>query len=257
MFWWSKMKKRLRLRKDPTKKALRRRKIDKYMPIVLFMLGLLLIMCVIVAILFIKVGKPFYEVLSEPNAARDWILSYGKWSYLFFVSIVFLQVVIAILPGEPFQIAAGLAFGPWMGAILGLVGTLGGSITTFMLTRIFGYKIIELFFSERTRSKMDLSGYSRDSIERAVIIVFLIPGTPKDFLSYAVGLTPLPLKRWILITCMTRIAPIVLAAFTGQALNSGNMHAAAVLVVVSKLINLGVYVVYEIVHRYKKRQQAA
>lgn len=99
MFWWSKMKKRLRLRKDPTKKALRRRKIDKYMPIVLFMLGLLLIMCVIVAILFIKVGKPFYEVLSEPNAARDWILSYGKWSYLFFVSIVFLQVVIAILPG--------------------------------------------------------------------------------------------------------------------------------------------------------------
>ena len=60
MFWWSKMKKRLRLRKDPTKKALRRRKIDKYMPIVLFMLGLLLIMCVIVAILFIKVGKPFY-----------------------------------------------------------------------------------------------------------------------------------------------------------------------------------------------------
>lgn len=47
MFWWSKMKKRLRLRKDPTKKALRRRKIDKYMPIVLFMLGLLLIMCVL------------------------------------------------------------------------------------------------------------------------------------------------------------------------------------------------------------------
>lgn len=255
MLWWSKLKKRLRLQKDPTKKALRRRKMDKYMPIVLFMLGLLLIMCVIVAILIIKVGMPFYEVITEPNAARDWILSYGKWSYLFFVGIVFLQVVIAILPGEPFQIAAGLAFGPWMGAFLGLVGTLVGSITTFMLTRIFGYKIIEFFFSERTRSKMDLSGYSRDSIERAVIIAFLIPGTPKDFLAYAVGLTPLPLKRWILITCMTRIAPIVMAAFTGQAINSGNMHAAAMLLVIGNVINLAVYFFYEVIHRYKKKKQ--
>lgn len=257
MLWWSKIKKRLRPQKDPTKKALRRRKIDKFMPIVLFMLGLLAIMCVIVGILVVKVGMPFYDVITEPNAARDWILSYGKWSYLFFVGIVFLQVVVAILPGEPFQIAAGLAFGPWMGAFLGLVGTLVGSITTFMLTRIFGYKIIEFFFSERTRSKMDLSGYSRDSIERAVIIAFLIPGTPKDFLAYAVGLTPLPLKRWILITCMTRVAPIVMAAFTGQAINSGNMHAAATLLVVANLINLAVYAVYEIVHRYKKNQQTA
>ena len=66
MLWWSKLKKKLRLQKDPTKKALRRRKMDKYMPIVLFMLGLLLIMCVIVAILVIKVGMPFYEVITEP-----------------------------------------------------------------------------------------------------------------------------------------------------------------------------------------------
>lgn len=257
MIWWDKVKRSIRREKDPVGKAFRRRKLEKFMPIILFMLAILAVTGVIAGVLIVKVGMPFYEIISEPNAARDWILSYGKWSYLFFVSIVFLQVVVAILPGEPFQVAAGLAFGPVVGTLLGFIGTLLGSVTTFMLTRIFGYKIIECFFSERTRNKLDLSGYNRDTIERVVIISFLIPGTPKDFLAYAVGLTPLPLKRWILITCMTRTAPIAVAAMTGQAINSGNMHMAMVLLVVGNLINLAVYGLYEIHHHHTKKKQVA
>ena len=84
-----------------------------------------------------------------------------------------------------------------------------------MLTRIFGYKIIEFFFSERTRSKMDLREYSEESIERVVFIAFLIPGTPKDFLAYAVGLTPLSLLTWIRITVIARFPPIIMRRWAG------------------------------------------
>ena len=224
MLWLAKIKKRLPFnrRRRRVNKALRRRKLEKYMPVILFLLGLLAIMIAIVALLVVKIGMPFYETITEPHAARDWVLSFGSWSYLVLFAITYLQVVIAILPGEPFQIAAGLAFGPIVGSLITTIGTLLASITTFMLTRIFGYKIIEFFFSERTRSKMDLREYSEESIERVVFIAFLIPGTPKDFLAYAVGLTPLSLLTWIRITVIARFPPIIMATLGGNLLSSGN-----------------------------------
>lgn len=253
MLWLTKLKKRLPFsRKRAVNKALRRRKLEKYMPYILFLLGVLAVMILIVALLIIKIGVPFYQTITEPNAARDWILSFGKWSYLVLFAIVYLQVVIAILPGEPFQIAAGLAFGPIVGSLLSTLGTLLASITTFLLTRIFGYKLIEFFFSERTRSKMDLRDYNEENIERIVFIAFLIPGTPKDFLAYAVGLTPLSLLTWIRITVIARFPPIIMATLGGQALNSGNFKTAAVTLLIGNIISLFVYLIYEIHHRWKK-----
>lgn len=253
MLWLTKLKKRLPFsRKRAVNKALRRRKLEKYMPYILFLLGVLAVMILIVALLIIKIGVPFYQTITEPNAARDWILSFGKWSYLVLFAIVYLQVVIAILPGEPFQIAAGLAFGPIVGSLLSTLGTLLASITTFLLTRIFGYKLIEFFFSERTRSKMDLRAYNEENIERIVFIAFLIPGTPKDFLAYAVGLTPLSLLTWIRITVIARFPPIIMATLGGQALNSGNFKTAAVTLLIGNVISLFVYLIYEIHHRWKK-----
>lgn len=253
MLWLTKLKKRLPFsRRRAVNKALRRRKLEKYMPYILFLLGVLAVMILIVALLIIKIGVPFYQTITEPNAARDWILSFGKWSYLVLFAIVYLQVVIAILPGEPFQIAAGLAFGPIVGSLLSTLGTLLASITTFLLTRIFGYKLIEFFFSERTRSKMDLRDYNEENIERIVFIAFLIPGTPKDFLAYAVGLTPLSLLTWIRITVIARFPPIIMATLGGQALNSGNFKTAAVTLLIGNVISLFVYLIYEIHHRWKK-----
>lgn len=253
MLWLTKLKKRLPFsRKRAVNKALRRRKLEKYMPYILFLLGVLAVMILIAALLIIKIGVPFYQTITEPNAARDWILSFGKWSYLVLFAIVYLQVVIAILPGEPFQIAAGLAFGPIVGSLLSTLGTLLASITTFLLTRIFGYKLIEFFFSERTRSKMDLRDYNEENIERIVFIAFLIPGTPKDFLAYAVGLTPLSLLTWIRITVIARFPPIIMATLGGQALNSGNFKTAAVTLLIGNVISLFVYLIYEIHHRWKK-----
>lgn len=257
MLWWTKLRRRLPFghRRRRVNKALRRRKFEKYMPVVLFLLGLLAIMVALGALVVVKLGIPFYDTITEPNAARDWVLSFGSWSYLVLFAITFLQVVIAILPGEPFQIAAGLAFGPVVGILLTTIGTLLASITTFMLTRIFGYKIIEFFFSERTRSKMDLTGYSEESIERVVFIAFLIPGTPKDFLAYAVGLTPLPITSWIRITVIARFPPIIMAVLGGNALSSGNFHTAAVTILIGNVISLVVYLFYELHHRWSKRKK--
>ena len=252
MLFFSKLKKRFTRQRRPSSKAIRRRKIEKYLPYVLLLTALAVVICLLAALIILKLGVPFYQTIKEPNAARDWILSFGSWSYLFFVAIIFLQIVVAILPGEPFQIAAGMAFGPVVGSLLSIFGTMMGSITTFMLTRIFGYKIIELMFSERTRSKMDLTSYNQESLERIVFISFLIPGTPKDFMSYAVGLTPLSLKSWIRIFSISRFPTIIMSVLGGSAMNNGNLGVAATYILVGHGISLVIYVFYEIYHRIKK-----
>ncbi len=246
-----KLKKKFFGNKRPVNKALRRRQFEKDLPGFIILGVLFILMCIVGWILYIKVGRPLYEVMIQPDAARQWIVSRGKWSYLFFVFMVFLQIVVAVIPGEPFQIAAGLAFGPVLGTVLCMIGMLTGSITTFMLTRVFGYRLLERLFSERSLSKLDLGDYSKETIERVVFVAFIIPGTPKDLLSYAVGLTPLSLASWIRITLIARFPSVLMASVGGDAISSGNFKAAAIYLGIGVAMSLVMYVVYEWMHRYR------
>lgn len=233
--------------------ALKRRQLEKDLPGFIILGVMFLLMCIAAWLLYVHAIGPLIRVMSQPDAARNWILGHGKWSYIFFVSMVVLQVVVAIIPGEPFQIAAGLAFGPVMGTILCMLGMLLGSITTFMLTRIFGYRIMKLMFSERTLAKLDLKDYSRETIEHVVFVAFIIPGTPKDLLSYAVGLTPLSLKSWVTITLIARLPSILMAAVGGEAMSSGNFLQAGIFLLMGAALSGIMYLVYEFIR--KRRAQ--
>lgn len=248
-------KRRFMTTRNPKNKALRMRQLKKDLPGFIILAILFIILCIVGWILYLKIGKPLYEILLQPDAARRWILSHGAWSYVLFVMMVFLQVVVAIIPGEPFQIAAGLAFGPVLGTILCMLGVLCGSIVTFMLTRIFGYKLLELLFSKRTLDKFDLRDYDPETIERVVFIAFIIPGTPKDFLSYAVGLTPLSLKSWIIITFIARLPSIAMASIGGHAMSGGNFVAALVFIVMGMVISTVMYLIYQWIHVRRLRRQ--
>ena len=57
-------------------------------------------------------------------------------------------------------------------------------------------------------------------------MLFLIPGTPKDFLTYFVGLTDMPVILWFLITFIGRFPSILLSSMSGGALESRNYAAA-------------------------------
>ena len=57
------------------------------------------------------VGRPLIRHLKEPEAFRQWVDSHGLWGKLAFVGISVLQIVVAIIPGEPIELFAGYAFG--------------------------------------------------------------------------------------------------------------------------------------------------
>ena len=68
------------------------------------------------------------------------------------MGMVILQVVIAVLPGEPIEIAAGYAFCAVEGSILCIAASTLGSITVFCSSDISGVPLVEVFFSEEKSS---------------------------------------------------------------------------------------------------------
>ena len=203
---------------------------------------------IIVALIFIAavgylVGKPMVEFVREPERFRAWVDSSGFVSRVVFVGMVVFQLIIALIPGEPLEMGAGYAFGAWEGTILCIIGCVIGSALVFLFVRRFGVKLVEVFFPrEKIRSLRFLQDSRR--LDLLTFIVFFIPGTPKDLLSYFIGLTDMKLGTWLFITAVARIPSIVTSTVTGDALGLKDYQFALIAFGVTLALSLAGILVY-------------
>ena len=171
-------------------------------------------------------GRPLVQFAGEPERFRAWVDSRGFWAPFLFLGMVVLQIVVAVIPGEPLEIAAGYAFGAVQGTLLCVLGAFAGRVLVFLLVRRFGTWAVEVFVPpDKLRSLRFLQDERRLSFW--VFFLFFLPGTPKDVLSYATGLTKLPLRRWLWISAVAPIPSIVTSTIGGNALGAGNYLFAA------------------------------
>ena len=186
------------------------------------------------------VGVPMIRLAENPDAFRDWVDASGPWGRILFVGMVVIQVLVAFIPGEPVELAAGYAFGVLEGSLLTMTGFLIGSWIIFLLVRRFGVKLVEVFFS---KEKIRQIGFLRNP-KKALILSFIlmaIPGTPKDFLSYFAGLTPLTLGQWLAIVTIARIPSLLTSTITGAAAGEENYLLSAIMLGITLIISgLGV-----------------
>ena len=200
---------------------------------------------IVVALLFIAavgylVGKPMVDFVREPERFRAWVDAAGVWGR---VGMVIFQLIIALIPGEPLEMGAGYAFGAVEGTILCIAGCVVGSALVFLFVRRFGVKLVEVFFPrEKIRSLRFLQDSRR--LNLLTFIVFFIPGTPKDLLSYFIGLTDMKLGTWLLITAVARIPSIVTSTVTGDALGLKNYQFAIIAFGATLLLSLVGILVY-------------
>ena len=229
----------------PDPKAKRRRNISAA-AIVLFV--------ALSAGIFLWVGQPMLQFVSQPDAFRAWIDEQGLWGHVVFVGMMVLQIVVAVIPGEPLEIAAGYVFGVWEGTLLCMIGAFLGSVLVFCLVRWLGVRAIEVFFPiEKIQSMKFLQNSKR--LNLIVFILFFIPGTPKDILTYVVGLTSMKLSTWLLITSFARIPSIITSTIGGDALGLQNYQFAIVVFVVTILISAAGLLFYRWISKREKKTQ--
>ena len=181
------------------------------------------------------IGVPMVRLAEDPAQFRAWVDSYGFGGRLIFVGMVVLQVVVAFIPGEPIELAAGYAFGFWEGTALTLAGFLIGSWLVYILVKRFGVKLVEVFFSaEKIRKYSFLQNPQKT--QTLAFILMLIPGTPKDFLSYFAGLTQLSLNSWLLIVAVGRLPSLITSTATGAAAGQENYVLSAAMLGITLLL---------------------
>lgn len=183
------------------------------------------------------IGKPLLEFVSEPEAFRVWVQSKGLLGILIFMILNILQVILAIIPGGPFEVGAGYAFGVIPGTILCDIAMSIGGVINFLLVRKFGMKFIELF---TTREKIESVKFlkANKKSEMLLFLFFLLPGTPKDLMCYVVGLSNITLSKWVIINLVGRFPAILLSAMGGSALGKQKYEIFVIAIVVLLVLYL-------------------
>lgn len=174
---------------------------------------------------------------------RSYIKSFGAWGVFVLLGLQVLQVFIALIPGELLETAAGYAFGPFVGTLICYVGIAIGTVIIFFLTRKFGVRFVEIFVAREKINELRFinTDKKRNSL---VFLLFFIPGTPKDLITYFVGITDIKFITFIVISLVARIPSVVSSTFGGHMLGEGNYLSAIILYGITGAVSIVGLIIY-------------
>lgn len=162
--------------------------------------------------------------------------SYGAFAPVAYFLFVTVEVVVAPIPGLMLYAPGGIIFGGFLGGMIALAGNVVGAGIACQVTRSLGSNWLTRFFSAESLQST-LSALTR----RGGWLVFLLrvnPLTSSDLVSYAAGLTPIPVWKVMLAT-LSGMAPLCFA----QAYLAENLFDAFPNLIYPLLILCAVYVV--------------
>ena len=228
------------------------KKISKAKIIKLIALILVITILLIATIYMIPIMK---EIKTPEGQAqfKEKITNSGITGVLILFGLELAQVVLAILPGEPIEILAGICFGPIWGTIFLMISVFIVTCIIYFLVKKFGRDFIYEFFSKEKVNKLENSKLFKDEkkIELVMIILFLIPGTPKDLLVYIGALLPMKSSRFIAISTLLRFPSIISSTIAGDKIIVGQWKVVVLAYIVTFLIT---FIVIFIVNKLDKNK---
>ena len=208
---------------------------------------LVLVIALIVGLMAYLV--PVMKNLSIPEGQLEFKNQVEEMGFLGFLALFglqFAQIFLIILPGEPMEILAGMCYGGIGGTIFITISACVISSLIFFAVRKFGRKFVYSFCSKERIDKIENSKLFQNpkKIEWIMLLLFVIPGTPKDLLVYIAGLLPLKPLRFILISTFARLPSVVSSTFAGGSIVAGNWtHSIAIYAVTFLLVGIFIFVV--------------
>ena len=171
-------------------------------------------------------------------AFKEKVTNSGIIGMLLLFIIQISQIFLFILPGEPIEILAGMCYGWIWGTIFIMVSSAIIASLIFMLVRKIGKQFVYDFSDEEKIKKIENSKLFKNpkKIETVLFILFLIPGTPKDLLTYLSGLLPIKMSRFIVLSTIARIPSIVTSTIAGANIAVGDWRKAIILYILIVVI---------------------
>lgn len=203
--------------------------IIKFVGLIVFFL----LIGAVVAMLWPYLGELFEEGGVERMIER--VQNAGPIGILMLLGLQFLQIIVAFIPGEVVQIAAGMLYGPWLGALVIIIGCIISSAFIFMLVHKLGAPFVQNMVSTEYLEKFRAFEQT-GKLNIIVFILFLIPGLPKDVFTYLVPLTDMRMRDFLLLSNVGRIPGIIISTYAADGLIDGRITESIVIFVVAALI---------------------
>lgn len=207
--------------------------------------------------LYLTLGRELMSVISDRQIFKTWLDSFPIPANAVFVFIRAFQTVVKIIPAEPLEIGSGYVWGTFGGFFYCMLGTEIGSLVILALTRVFGVRFVKMFVDI---DKINEWSFIRNSKRKYLLLflIYLIPGTPKDIITYFVGLTDTKFLPFLIITGIARIPAIISSTYCGSSLIDNNYTLfIAVFAVITVFSALGTYFGMKYIKKLREKGNGA
>ena len=204
-------------------------KIILTIAVVIICIGLTIYLFPIIKNIATPQGQQEFKKMISDSGIRGLLLLFG---------LQVAQIFLVILPGEPLEILAGMCYGGFWGTVFLLFSVFVTTTIIFYAVRKYGREFIYNFCDKEKIEKMENSKWFQNpkNIEYILIILFMIPGTPKDLLVYIGGLLPIKPIRFIAISTFARFPSIISSTLAGANIVKGNWIMMVIVYIVPLLI---------------------
>jgi len=192
---------------------------------------LITVLAIVVLVGIIVYLFPIVKNLIKPEGRiefKEKIDELGILGVLLLFALQLAQIFLIIIPGEPIEILAGMCYGTIGGLIFITISS--AIITTIIIFLVgkLGRKFVYEFFSKERIDKIENSKMFKNPkrLEWIMIILFLIPGTPKDLIVYIAALLPINPYRFIIISSIARFPSVISSTLAGAKLATGNWKSS-------------------------------
>ena len=189
---------------------------------------------------------PYIHMLFEPDGLNELIgkVHEAGWAgVLILEAVQFLQIVVAFIPGEVVQIAAGMIYGPWIGALIIFIGCVISSSAIFAIVHKLGAPFVHDMVPQKYMGKFREFERSK-KFESIVFLLFLIPGLPKDVFTYITPLSDMRFGKFVMITNFARIPGIVISTYAADGLLEGRLVESVIMFLALAVVAIVALVIY-------------
>ncbi len=215
----------------------------------------LVLFAVVIALLTILFTRVLAPYLGSAEELHTFLEEFGWKGYFILFGLQCLQIIVAFIPGEIIELGAGYAYGAIQGALICMAGVTVSSSIIFLLTKKIGTPMVETFIS---REKIDQLKFinSETKLKRTIFLLFFIPGTPKDVLTYFVGLTKIRLSEFLGISLIARIPSVISSTICGQYLGKEDYRMAIIVYAITGVVSVAGYFLYnKLLKRHEKKKE--
>ena len=217
---------------------------------VIIIAGIAIVAMIICYCLF---GKKLLAFFEDTDKFKKWLDGFGTTGKIIFVAIRALQTVVKFIPAEPLEIGSGYAYGTFGGLFYCMLGTFLGSLVIIALTKIFGVKVVNIFVSQEQINSLRFL-QNKAKLTTTLFIIYLIPGTLKDIITYLIGVTDFSMVKFMLITSFARIPSIITSTICGSALEKKSYALSIAVFVGTAILGLiGIMIYNKLEAKYNKQ----